>query len=188
MGKISRKDFFKKACVAGACICGFSSLFIAEGKAQTQIDEPVDDKLKMVRSWLSVLLENINRELDEESRRNILKGCAVVHYEQLNMDEVLSPYVGNLSAFMAFLESNWGWKVSYDTESETLIADENKDYCVCPIINTRSEEHTSELQSRENLVCRLLLEKKNKGSAEAIHKKEETHRMAEAMRAFAHFR
>src|SRR5690606_27331323 len=28
-------------------------------------------------------------------------------------------------------------------------------------VNTRSEEHTSELQSRENLVCRLLLEKKN---------------------------
>src|SRR5690606_39886422 len=27
---------------------------------------------------------------------------------------------------------------------------------------SRSEEHTSELQSRENLVCRLLLEKKNK--------------------------
>src|SRR5690606_40059475 len=27
--------------------------------------------------------------------------------------------------------------------------------------NFRSEEHTSELQSRENLVCRLLLEKKN---------------------------
>src|SRR5690606_39281772 len=31
-------------------------------------------------------------------------------------------------------------------------------YCYC----TRSEEHTSELQSRENLVCRLLLEKKKK--------------------------
>src|SRR6266511_3687515 len=28
---------------------------------------------------------------------------------------------------------------------------------------TRSEEHTSEVQSRENLVCRLLLEKKMKG-------------------------
>src|SRR5690606_41271003 len=27
----------------------------------------------------------------------------------------------------------------------------------------RSEEHTSELQSRENLVCRLLLEKKKSG-------------------------
>src|SRR6266511_5611370 len=31
-----------------------------------------------------------------------------------------------------------------------------------PRANTRSEEHTSELQSRENLVCRLLLEKKKK--------------------------
>src|SRR5690606_41319450 len=29
-----------------------------------------------------------------------------------------------------------------------------------PAIRSRSEEHTSELQSRENLVCRLLLEKK----------------------------
>src|SRR5690606_40274097 len=29
----------------------------------------------------------------------------------------------------------------------------------------RSEEHTSELQSRENLVCRLLLEKKKKKSS-----------------------
>src|SRR5690606_41888008 len=29
----------------------------------------------------------------------------------------------------------------------------------------RSEEHTSELQSRENLVCRLLLEKKKKHTA-----------------------
>src|SRR3712207_8512096 len=28
--------------------------------------------------------------------------------------------------------------------------------------NTRSEEHTSELQSRQYLVCRLLLEKKKK--------------------------
>src|SRR3712207_6899463 len=32
----------------------------------------------------------------------------------------------------------------------------------------RSEEHTSELQSRQYLVCRLLLEKKNKNSANHI--------------------
>src|SRR5436309_6706447 len=31
-----------------------------------------------------------------------------------------------------------------------------------PVRSRRSEEHTSELQSRENLVCRLLLEKKKK--------------------------
>src|SRR5439155_1791715 len=31
-----------------------------------------------------------------------------------------------------------------------------------PLTNMRSEEHTSELQSRGHLVCRLLLEKKKK--------------------------
>src|SRR2546429_197013 len=41
-----------------------------------------------------------------------------------------------------------------------------KDYeCLC---GKRSEEHTSELQSRLHLVCRLLLEKKKK-SADASH-------------------
>src|SRR5690606_41795419 len=36
--------------------------------------------------------------------------------------------------------------------------DGNRSACA----RVRSEEHTSELQSRENLVCRLLLEKKKK--------------------------
>src|SRR3712207_7525204 len=35
---------------------------------------------------------------------------------------------------------------------------------LCGLLHGRSEEHTSELQSRQYLVCRLLLEKKNKHS------------------------
>src|SRR3712207_6980640 len=35
-----------------------------------------------------------------------------------------------------------------------------------PLLAARSEEHTSELQSRQYLVCRLLLEKKNKSQKE----------------------
>src|SRR6266496_6004637 len=40
-------------------------------------------------------------------------------------------------------------------------------WCTCPRVTSgwppsRSEEHTSELQSRRDLVCRLLLEKKKK--------------------------
>src|SRR3712207_9025252 len=35
--------------------------------------------------------------------------------------------------------------------------------------NHRSEEHTSELQSRQYLVCRLLLEKKNNQHLESKH-------------------
>src|SRR2546427_4342094 len=34
----------------------------------------------------------------------------------------------------------------------------------------RSEEHTSELQSQSNLVCRLLLEKKKRGGEEALER------------------
>src|SRR2546430_4053013 len=33
----------------------------------------------------------------------------------------------------------------------------------------RSEEHTSELQSQSNLVCRLLLEKKKKNAIQQLH-------------------
>src|SRR5215204_7452213 len=39
----------------------------------------------------------------------------------------------------------------------------------------RSEEHTSELQSHSDLVCRLLLEKKKKKSDRAIAADKETH-------------
>src|SRR5690606_41757640 len=49
--------------------------------------------------------------------------------------------------------------------------DRQRTHALCPyqanslfeiLAARRSEEHTSELQSRENLVCRLLLEKKKK--------------------------
>src|SRR2546422_6085470 len=43
--------------------------------------------------------------------------------------------------------------------------------------STRSEEHTSELQSRLHLVCRLLLEKKKKKKEGTVrqHKKRQTY-------------
>src|SRR5216684_4942140 len=44
--------------------------------------------------------------------------------------------------------------------------------CVYSAFVTRSEEHTSELQSRLHLVCRLLLEKKKKKpTIHLLHKK-----------------
>src|SRR6266436_7991550 len=45
-----------------------------------------------------------------------------------------------------------------------------------PAVNARSEEHTSELQSRLHLVCRLLLEKKKNTNKSPInHKKTQKH-------------
>src|SRR5258708_23312693 len=45
------------------------------------------------------------------------------------------------------------------------------------ILVARSEEHTSELQSPDHLVCRLLLEKKNKHSSSVRHVR--LHRLAD---------
>src|SRR3712207_7710437 len=47
---------------------------------------------------------------------------------------------------------------TYDFETEVEPSDRRK---VVILGSGRSEEHTSELQSRQYLVCRLLLEKKN---------------------------
>src|SRR5438445_9044190 len=48
--------------------------------------------------------------------------------------------------------------------ADALLKDleEPPSYAVIVILEQRSEEHTSELQSRQYLVCRLLLEKKKK--------------------------
>src|SRR5947209_9019617 len=47
--------------------------------------------------------------------------------------------------------------------------------------STRSEEHTSELQSRQYLVCRLLLEKKKH-----VHTRTHTHRRPARHATFQH--
>src|SRR5436309_4422324 len=44
----------------------------------------------------------------------------------------------------------------------SMFSSDSKNHRRCAGPRERSEEHTSELQSRENLVCRLLLEKKKK--------------------------
>src|SRR2546426_8001199 len=55
------------------------------------------------------------------------------------------------------------------SESYTFAGPENRRPSL-PVIFARSEEHTSELQSPCNLVCRLLLEKKKKIDYQATAK------------------
>src|SRR5438046_6382237 len=56
--------------------------------------------------------------------------------------------------------ANWNWSAQSGIQSG--------DASSATLARARSEEHTSELQSLTNLVCRLLLEKKNKLSKQ-IH-------------------
>src|SRR5205085_9776496 len=53
------------------------------------------------------------------------------------------------------------WTETYDRELKDVFAVQSE---IATAVTARSEEHTSELQSQSNLVCRLLLEKKKPGS------------------------
>src|SRR5438105_10878483 len=64
-----------------------------------------------------------------------------------------------------FLEP-WGVRIAYTWLGVTLALT----LITMPFV-VRSEEHTSELQSRVDLVCRLLLEKKKKKNMSAISRK-----------------
>ncbi len=138
---INRKEFLKRACLSGAAsLCGFSSisLFANNNESQQSTPEPDNSKLLLVQEWTNCLLSNLNEQLSEEELRRALKSCAVVHFNNLKMDNVLAQYIGHLDKFIKFLEEEWGWKVEYNKTSKTLIANKNKNYCVCSIVNHKS--------------------------------------------------
>src|SRR3712207_7396342 len=63
------------------------------------------------------------------------------------------------TAYLAILLSEAGADVTVSGSNPLSTQD---DVCAALAERGRSEEHTSELQSRQYLVCRLLLEKKKK--------------------------
>src|SRR5690606_34180224 len=85
--------------------------------------------------------------LDAEIGQSKTKG------ERLGQIDVLSGYKVRVEVdehYIARIYAGQSGTFSFDGNEYTLV------------IKKRSEEHTSELQSRENLVCRLLLEKKKR--------------------------
>src|SRR3712207_8891807 len=69
----------------------------------------------------------------------------------------LFPYTTLFRSDTAVLHGEFGYTPRYTTEQALA------DYAAT--VTPRSEEHTSELQSRQYLVCRLLLEKKKAQAA-----------------------
>src|SRR2546421_6060798 len=67
-----------------------------------------------------------------------------------------------------------------------LLAEGGGEGEACLTTSTRSEEHTSELQSRSDLVCRLLLEKKKKTPAIRNVSKQQTTYSCQRTKLAAH--
>jgi hypothetical protein len=90
----------------------------------------------MLQEWITYILSGIDQaSIEPEKIRAILKQCAAAHYKNLKMDVMLADYKGNMDKFIELLKTQWGWLVDYNKETGVIIADENKNFCVCPMVN-----------------------------------------------------
>src|SRR5690554_5316366 len=82
----------------------------------------------------------------------------------------LLPLIKRLGIFLVSMTGN---PQSILAQSASVNLDAGVEKEACPLnlapTSSRSEEHTSELQSRPHLVCRLLLEKKKKKTHQLLH-------------------
>src|SRR5690606_28692327 len=100
----------------------------------------------------------------EASKKNLLKSSVALvlpfQLEQISTSAIMEKDVKRSALALDFYQ---GFQLGLEESSKN-----GKDFALHVLDSrdndiqnaTRSEEHTSELQSRENLVCRLLLEKK----------------------------
>jgi len=136
----SRRDFFKKACISGACLCGFNAMLESKTSNIPNIfNNETDKKETMHLKWITELLENLDKHLTESQLRQIVKTASVSHYQHLDMENILAPFKGDMNRFIEFIEKEWGWKVSYENDKQVVMADENKSYCVCPLLKNDKE-------------------------------------------------
>src|SRR2546430_4195574 len=71
------------------------------------------------------------------------------------------PPRSTLFPYTTLFRSSMRWTVVPGT-FDIMVGKSSADIALKGALEVRSEEHTSELQSQSNLVCRLLLEKKNR--------------------------
>src|SRR5690606_39907044 len=94
--------------------------------------------------------------LQKDGAPVISEVCIYFEYKLLRANRTTKINAENFDAFDSPDYPNLGESgIHLDVRKHALRTED-------PTIPFRSEEHTSELQSRENLVCRLLLEKKKK--------------------------
>src|SRR5690554_7473177 len=87
-----------------------------------------------------------------------IKEHGVRYFDELTNTAVLMEEVGEIARIMS---RRYGEQSEKESDKNKDLGDELSDVLFV-LTCIRSEEHTSELQSRPHLVCRLLLEKKKK--------------------------
>src|SRR3712207_9075384 len=84
--------------------------------------------------------------------------CGVLAFAEVAMDG--RPATVGIATWIDVGGFELAWALRYDTLAAVMVAMVTLISTLLHLYSVRSEEHTSELQSRQYLVCRLLLEKK----------------------------
>lgn len=111
---------------------------------EDKMDKQREDNLLFTQGWTSELLLHMQTHPKVDSPK-LMHHCSQYHYNLNQMDNILQPFVGDLEGFIEFLTKEWGWIVKYNAKEKTLIADENKEFCVCPIVNNMDDKKISPL-------------------------------------------
>src|ERR1039457_6836706 len=160
----------------------FGSLTVVENvglplRAHTDLDDALIDELAAWKPAMSGLRPEVGAQYPSELSGGMMKRASLARAlaldpELLFLDEPtagLDPHsAGGVDALVRKLRDLFGLTIVIVTHDLDLLwraADRvavlGNRHIVGVGTMTRSEEHTSELQSPSNLVCRLLLEKKN---------------------------
>lgn len=139
----NRRDFLKTCvCITGTCVFGsFFKLSAEENPtpASDIIKTEAEKNEEFALHWITELLESLDEnQLSDSQLRSIIKKTSQAHYDFLNVPEMVRPFIGKPEEFIEFLMNAWGWIVTDNKETRQLIVDENKPFCVCPLLKNSS--------------------------------------------------
>ncbi len=89
---------------------------------------------KFPYEFIDAMLNSVGENVGDERAAEIVGSCCTVHYEALNIDELVQKYTGDIEGFISLVTDEWGWKVIYNKKEGIIEIDENKPFCVCPLV------------------------------------------------------
>ena len=131
----NRRSILKKACFCGLSACGLGAAGCSQQLSGNDQKPQAQQQDALPYKWIAALLPSIDVNTSTDSARDIIKGCAAAHYDQLRMDRIVARFEGKLGDFLEFLTTEWGWIIEYNKQDGVILIDENKDVCVCPLVN-----------------------------------------------------
>ena len=94
-----------------------------------------NDKIeKLPYAFIESMLDSMREKMNEDAAADILRGCCSAHYAALDMDNTIGKYRGDIEGLISHMEREWDWKIAYDKEQGIIEINENKPFCVCPLV------------------------------------------------------